>query len=131
MIVRRAVLPLFLTSLSFALVHDDVINILLGLTLVNVNSVVIISMRLAFGIAVGNLYLFKRKMAVPAASHVFFNLSYSVLAHPIRCDCVSGLFSTDQTLLPSAGGSGGKASGEAKAGLALPEEEDREPGDEI
>jgi len=83
-LVRRAIFPLFLTSLSFALIHDDVINILLGLPLVNLNSVVIVFMRLAFGIAVGDLYLFKRNLIVPAASHVAFNLSFFVLAQPIR-----------------------------------------------
>ena len=79
-LVRQALLPLFLTSISFALVHDDVISVLLSLPLIDFNSVVIILMRFFFGMAVGDLYIFRRNLIVPAAFHVAFNLSYFLLA---------------------------------------------------
>ena len=77
---KLSFLPLFLTSISFALVHDDVIKILLGLPLLNFNSLIIILMRVIFGMAVGGLYLLQRKLIVPAAFHVAFNLSYFLMA---------------------------------------------------
>jgi membrane protease YdiL (CAAX protease family) len=76
---KLSLFPLFLTSLSFALVHDDVITTLLSLPLIDPNSLVIFTLRLVFGMTVGGLYLLKGKLIAPVAFHVTFNLSYFLL----------------------------------------------------
>lgn len=78
-LVKLSFLPLLLTSLSFALVHDDVIAILLNLPLVTFSSVMIILIRVLFSMAIGSIYLLKRSLVLPTAFHLTFNLSYYLI----------------------------------------------------
>ena len=79
-LVKLSFFPLLLTSLSFALVHDDVIAMLLNLPLVGFSSVAIILLRVFFSMAVGGLYLLNRGLIVSTAFHITFNLSYFLFA---------------------------------------------------
>jgi membrane protease YdiL (CAAX protease family) len=74
--VVRAAKPLLLSSVAFALVHSDVVNLLLRGTAVSPMLPVIILFRVLFGFAVGEIYILQRNLAAPAAFHIAFNLSF-------------------------------------------------------
>jgi membrane protease YdiL (CAAX protease family) len=74
---KKTVFPLVLTSLAFAIVHDDVIAFFVTFPLVNVKFLVVVILRVVFSITMGGLYLLEgRKLIVPTAFHLMFNLSY-------------------------------------------------------
>ena len=67
---------LLLTSLGFALVHDDVIQtILSGSYAVNY---VIILLRFLFGFTIGGLYYYTRNFVVTSTFHIVYNLTYII-----------------------------------------------------
>lgn len=77
-IIKEFIFPLIVSSLLFALVHDDVIIPMLVCKF-TIPSLTIFSMRVLFGVAIGDLYIFfSRRMTVPVASHLAFNLTYFV-----------------------------------------------------
>jgi len=77
--VRRATKPLMLSSIAFALVHDDIISLLIKGAATGYMLPVLILLRATFGLAVGGMYILQRNLAVPAAFHVAFNLSFYIL----------------------------------------------------
>jgi membrane protease YdiL (CAAX protease family) len=77
--VRKATKPLILSSIAFALVHDDVISLIIKGTAAGYMLPVLILLRATFGLAVGGMYILQRNLAVPAAFHVAFNLSFYIL----------------------------------------------------
>ena len=78
--VRKATKPLLLSSIAFALVHDDVISLIIKGTGAGYMLPVLILLRATFGLAVGGMYILQRNLAVPAAFHVAFNLSFYLLS---------------------------------------------------
>jgi membrane protease YdiL (CAAX protease family) len=78
-LIKRSFFPLIITSIMFALVHDDVIAAFLSLPLFSFNSLLIIVLRVIFSLSVGGLYLIEKKWLMPTIFHVTFNLSYFLL----------------------------------------------------
>jgi membrane protease YdiL (CAAX protease family) len=68
---------LILSSLGFALVHDDIIHALLG----SISSVtaILFLLRFLFSFAIGGLYFYTRSYIYTTIFHLFYNLSYIVL----------------------------------------------------
>ena len=77
--VRKVAIPLVLSSVAFALVHDDVISLIIKGTAAGYMLPVLVLLRATFGLAVGGIYILQRNLAVPAAFHVAFNLSFYIL----------------------------------------------------
>lgn len=77
--VRKVAIPLVLSSVAFALVHDDVISLIIKGTAAGYMLPVLVLLRATFGLAVGGMYILQRNLAVPAAFHVAFNLSFYIL----------------------------------------------------
>lgn len=72
--------PLLLTSLLFALVHDDVIAFMLNPSLEFFSFGGAVFARVIFGFASGDLYLiFNRRLVVPVTCHLTYNLSHFIL----------------------------------------------------
>jgi len=78
--VRKATKPLVLSSVAFALVHDDVISLMIKGVAAGYMLPVLVLLRATFGLAVGGMYILQRNLAVPAAFHVAFNLSLYLLS---------------------------------------------------
>ncbi len=67
---------LLLTSVGFAVVHDDVIQMILnGLLAVNYP---ILLLRFLFGFTIGGLYLYTRSFVVTGVFHIIYNLTYLI-----------------------------------------------------
>jgi membrane protease YdiL (CAAX protease family) len=75
--LRTGVAYLTLSSLGFALVHDDVIHALLGP--VTPVAYVLLFLRFTFSFAIGGLYFYTRSYIYAVVFHLFYNLSYIVL----------------------------------------------------
>jgi len=78
--VRKATKSLVVSSVAFALVHDDVISLIIKGTAAGYMLPVLLLLRATFGLAVGGMYILQRNLAVPAAFHVAFNLSFYILS---------------------------------------------------
>jgi len=77
--VRKAAIPLALSSIAFALVHDDVISLIIKGIAADYMLLILILLRVTFGLAVGGIYILQRNLAIPAFFHVVFNLSFYIL----------------------------------------------------
>jgi len=73
--LREGVAYLLLTSLGFALVHDDVITIILTNNLTTI-SLTIFLLRFLFGLTMGGLYYYTRNFIVTSTFHIIYNLTY-------------------------------------------------------
>jgi len=75
--VIKATPPLLLTSLAFALVHIDIVSLIIngnfGFMLVS-----LIIIRMIFGWAVGGIYIIQKNISMPSIFHIFFNISYYI-----------------------------------------------------
>jgi len=72
--IKRAIMPIILTSVAFALCHGDVVSALLGVSYPSPGILAIILIRAIFGWAVADLYLYSPGLALPASFHIAFNL---------------------------------------------------------
>jgi membrane protease YdiL (CAAX protease family) len=71
---KRAITPIVLTSVAFALCHGDVVSALLGVSSPSPGILAIILIRAVFGWAVADLYLYNPGLALPASFHIAFNV---------------------------------------------------------
>ena len=77
--LREGLAYLILTSLGFALVHDDVIQTLLINAPLNINYTILF-LRFLFGFTIGGLYYYTRNFVVTSVFHIIYNLTY-IIAH--------------------------------------------------
>ena len=75
--IKRAIKPLLLTSVSFALVHNDVIYLVIN-GKIDFMLFVLIIIRVIFGWAVGGIYILKKNISMPSILHIFFNITYYI-----------------------------------------------------
>ena len=76
--IRNAIPPLFLTSIAFALVHSDVISLVIKGN-IDFMLFVLIIIRVIFGWAVGGIYILQKNISMPSIFHIIFNISYYIL----------------------------------------------------
>lgn len=77
--LREGLVYLTLSSLGFALVHDDVIRMLLSGGPMVV-SLTIFLLRFLFGFTIGGLYFYTRNFMVTSVFHIIYNLTYIIAA---------------------------------------------------
>ncbi len=75
--LRIGLAYLILSSIGFALVHDDVIQALLGFITPVTGALILL--RFTFSFAIGGLYFYTRSYIYVVIFHLFYNLSYIVL----------------------------------------------------
>jgi membrane protease YdiL (CAAX protease family) len=75
--IRKATPPLFLTSLAFALVHNDIISLVINGN-IGFMLFMLIIIRVIFGWAVGGIYILQKNIAMPSIFHIIFNISYYI-----------------------------------------------------
>ena len=75
--IRKAILPLLLTSIAFALVHNDVIYLVINGN-IGFMLFVLIAIRVIFGWAVGGIYILKKNISMPSILHIIFNITYYI-----------------------------------------------------
>ncbi len=75
--IRKAILPLLLTSIAFALVHNDVIYLVINGD-IGFMLFMLIIIRVIFGWAVGGIYILKKNISMPSILHILFNISYYI-----------------------------------------------------
>jgi membrane protease YdiL (CAAX protease family) len=75
--IRKATPPLFLTSLAFALVHNDIISLVINGN-IGFMLFVLIIIRVIFGWAVGGIYILQKNISMPSILHIIFNISYYI-----------------------------------------------------
>jgi len=74
---REGLVYLVLTSLGFALVHDDVIRSVLVSNLYGLN-LTMFFLRFLFGLTMGGLYFYTRNFMITTAFHVVYNMTYII-----------------------------------------------------
>jgi membrane protease YdiL (CAAX protease family) len=75
--IRTAIKPLLLTSIAFALVHNDVIYLVINGE-IGFMLFVLVIIRVMFGWAVGGIYILKKNISTPSILHIFFNITYYI-----------------------------------------------------
>jgi membrane protease YdiL (CAAX protease family) len=78
--VIKATPPLLLTSLAFALVHIDIVSLIINGN-IGFMLVALIIIRMIFGWAVGGIYILQKNISIPSIFHIIFNISYYIF-HP-------------------------------------------------
>jgi len=75
--IKKATPPLLLTSLAFALVHNDVVSLIINGN-IGFMLFALIIIRIMFGWAVGGIYILQKNISIPSIFHIIFNISYYI-----------------------------------------------------
>ncbi len=75
--LKEGITYLILSSLGFALVHDDVIRTILTASLPDINLTIFL-LRFLFGFTIGGLYYYTRSFMLTSEFHIIYNLTYII-----------------------------------------------------